>query len=204
MEFVYHGTLQELTDTIHDTAKKCGKDLVVYDEEPGILKIGFQRLGHHGGRFFVANITETDTGVILQGEFADIYSDKRESHAQRFFSLLGGFAMVYILMELVLQSIWLPVFHFSHIWIPFLLPIPVLICLRINAIKEEKQMDANFIGFMSTLTAKYCPYLNEYLDKGCCYDLQMICDGYIKDSALPEIKIDKTELSKQCQNCKLR
>ena len=204
MRFVYNGTLEELITAIHSTAKAYSKDIVVYEEEPDVLKIGFQRLGHNGGRFFVANVTETDTAVFLQGELVDIDSDKPRSNARSFWSLLGALAMIYSLIELVLQIIWLPIFHFSHIWIPLILPLPALIFLRIRAIKEEKKIDAAFIAFISTFTAKFCPYLNEYIDEGCCYDLQMICDGYIKDSALPEIKVDKTELSKQCQDCKLR
>ena len=204
MRFVYNGTLEELIAAIHSTVKAYSKDIVVHEEEPDVLKIGYQRLGHSGGRFFVANVTETDTSVFLQGKLVDIYSDKPESKARSFWSLLGALAMFYFLIELVLQIIWLPIFHFSHIWIPLILPLPALIFLRTRAIKEEKKIDADFIAFMSTFTAKFCPYLNEYIDEGCCYDLQMICDGYIKDSALPEIKVDKTELSKQCQNCKLR
>ena len=204
MRFVYNGTLEELIATIHATAKAYSKDIVVHEEEPDVLNIGFQRLGHNGGRFFVANVTETDTSVFLQGKLVDIDSDKPRSTARSFWSLLAAFAMFYILIELVLQIIWLPIFQFSNIWIPLILPLPALIFLRMRAIKEEKKIDADFIAFMSTFTAKFCPYLNEYIDGGCCYDLQMICDGYIKDSALPEIKVDKTELSNQCQNCKLR
>ena len=204
MQFVFNGTLEELKSTIRTKAQALNKDIVVYHNDPNTLEIGFQQLGHSGGRFFVANVTETDTSVFLQGKLVDIYSDKPESKAQSFWSLLGALAMLYVLIELVLQIIWLPIFHFSHIWIPLILPLPALIFLRMRAMKEEKEVDANFIAFMSTFAAKFCPYLNEYIDEGCCYDLQMICDGYIKDSALPEIKIDKTELSKQCQNCKLR
>ena len=204
MQFVFNGTLDELKSTIRTKAQELNKDIVVYHNEPDSLEIGFQRLGHSGGRFFVANVTETDTDVFLQGKLVDIYSAKPESNARRFWSLIGAFAMFYILIELVLQIIWLPIFHFSHIWIPLILPLPALIFLRKRVIREEKKIDADFIAFMSTFTAKFCPYLNEYIDEGCCYDLQRICDGYIKDSALPEIKVDKTQLSKQCQKCKPR
>ena len=204
MRFVYNGTLNELIATIHATAKAYSKDIVVYEEEPDVLKIGFQRLGHSGGRFFVANVSETDTAVFLQGEIVNIYSEKPESNARSFLSLLGAFAVFYVLIELVLQIIWLPVFHFSYIWIPLFLPLPALIFLRIRAIKEEKKIDADFVAFMSIFTAKFCAYLNEYIEEGCCYDLQMICDGYIKDSALPEVKVDKKRLIKQCQKCRIR
>ena len=204
MRFVFHGTLGELKETIHCKARENNKDIVIYSNEPNILEIGFQRLGHDGGRFFVANVTENDTSIILQGELVDIYSDKIESNARRFWSLLGAFAMFYFLIELILQIIWLPIFHFSYIWIPLILPLPALIFFRMRAIKEEKKIDADFVAFMSTFAAKFCPYLNEYIDEGCCYDLQMICDGYIKDSALPEIKVQKTQLSKQCQKCRIK
>ena len=204
MRFAYDGTLEELVTEIRSKAKEYSKDIIVHEEDLNMLKIGFQRLGHSGGRFFVANVTETDTAVFLQGDLIDIYSDKPESSVRRFLNLLGAFAMFYILFELVLQIIWLPIFRFSYIWIPLMLPLPVLIFLRMRAIKEEKKTDADFIAFMSTFTAKFCPYLNKYIDEGCCYDLQMICDGYIKDSAFPEVKVDKTELSKQCQKCRIR
>ena len=204
MQFVFNGTLEELKSTIRTKAQALNKDIVVYHNDPNTLEIGFQRLGHSGGRFFVANVTETDTAVFLQGKLVDIYSGEPESNPRRFWSLLGTFVMFYILIELVLQILWLPIFHFSHIWIPLILPLPAFIFLRVRAIREEKKIDADFIAFMTTFAAKFCPYLNEYIDEGCCYDLQMICDGYIKDSALPEVKVDKTQLSKQCQKCRIR
>ena len=48
----------------------------------------------------------------------------------------------------------------------------------------------------------YCSYLNENIEDGMCYDLQMIGDGYIKEAALPEISIDKEELNEYCSKCK--
>ena len=48
----------------------------------------------------------------------------------------------------------------------------------------------------------YCSYLEQYIDDGICYDLQMITDGFIKSSALPEIKIDKEKCATHCSNCK--
>lgn len=47
----------------------------------------------------------------------------------------------------------------------------------------------------------YCSYLNENIEEGMCYDLQMVGDSYIKESALPEIKIDKEKLNEHCSNC---
>ena len=136
MQFVFNGTLEELKSTIRTKAQALNKDIVVYHNDQNTLEIGFQRLGHSGGRFFAAKVTETDTSVFLQGKFVNIYSGKPESNAQGFWSLLGAFVMFYILIELVLQILWLPIFHFSHIWIPLILPLPALIFLRMRAMKE--------------------------------------------------------------------
>ena len=48
----------------------------------------------------------------------------------------------------------------------------------------------------------FCSYLNKNIEEGMCYDLQMISGGYIKESALPELKINKQELYKHCSKCK--
>ena len=48
----------------------------------------------------------------------------------------------------------------------------------------------------------YCSYLNKNIEEGMCYDLQMIGNSYIKESALPEISIDKEELNEHCSKCK--
>ncbi len=48
----------------------------------------------------------------------------------------------------------------------------------------------------------YCSYLNENIEEGMCYDLQMIGNSYIKESALPETNINKEKLNEHCSNCK--
>ena len=47
----------------------------------------------------------------------------------------------------------------------------------------------------------FCTYLKQLVDSGLCYDLQMISNGFIKPSVLPDLKIDKTELIRCCMNC---
>lgn len=204
MQFIFNGTLAELMDRIRREAREQGRNIVVYHDDPDVLKIGFHRSYHNGGRFFIAKLTETENGIILDGSIGYIVGGEVLRKWQAFLDWLKAFVFFYFLMEAVLMLIWLPIFHFSHLWIPLVQPLIAEAALKINSRRFFKKLDAEFITFLSGFTAKFCPYLNEYIDEGCCYDLQKICDGYIKDSALPEIKIDKTELSKQCQNCKLR
>lgn len=40
----------------------------------------------------------------------------------------------------------------------------------------------------------YCIYLKKLIDEGLCYDMQMISEGFIKPSLLPDIDIDKEKL----------
>lgn len=49
---------------------------------------------------------------------------------------------------------------------------------------------------------RYCFYLEEYVEEGLCYDLQMITLGYIKPTDLHEIKMDKEKCMKCCSECK--
>lgn len=49
---------------------------------------------------------------------------------------------------------------------------------------------------------RYCSFLEEFIDDGLCYDLQMIIGNYIKPSALPEINIDKEKCARCCSECK--
>lgn len=61
--------------------------------------------------------------------------------------------------------------------------------------KRREQTQAEYV---------YCEYMREYIQYGCCYDMQMIGGGYISQSALPDIPIDREKLEKCCADCKNR
>ena len=69
---------------------------------------------------------------------------------------------------------------------------------------QENSLNAEWNQFRKKAESeyRYCSYLEEYIDDGLCYDLQMITGNYIKPSALPEIKIDKAKCAKCCFECK--
>lgn len=52
----------------------------------------------------------------------------------------------------------------------------------------------------SEAECRYCGYLGEYIEEGLCYDIQMICAGYIKPSALEEYVLGDDTL-KHCAEC---
>ena len=69
---------------------------------------------------------------------------------------------------------------------------------------EENNLTDEFKKYREEVESEYvyCSYLQEYISEGECYDMQMIKDGFIKQSALPDSQIDKEELEKHCVNCK--
>ena len=69
---------------------------------------------------------------------------------------------------------------------------------------EKNNLTSEFKKYREEVESKcvYCAYLQDYISDGCCYDMQMIKCGYIKQSALPDIHIDKENLEKQCADCK--
>lgn len=69
---------------------------------------------------------------------------------------------------------------------------------------EENKLTEEFNAFREKEESQYyyCSYLQEYLDPGYCYDMQMIVEGFIKRKVLSEIHIDKTKLSECCSSCK--
>ena len=73
---------------------------------------------------------------------------------------------------------------------------------------EVRQMNEIRTGHVMLMTREqwerfvYCAYLNRNVDEGLCYDIQMISNGFIKPSALPDIKIDKAVALKVCEGCR--
>ena len=69
---------------------------------------------------------------------------------------------------------------------------------------EENNLTSEFEKLRQEAESEcvYCAYLQDYISAGCCYDMQMIKGGYVKQSALPDIQIDKEKLEKHCADCK--
>ena len=69
---------------------------------------------------------------------------------------------------------------------------------------EENQLTAEWNTYREKAESEfsYCPYFEQYIDKGFCYDLQMIIGGFVSPTVLPEVKIDKVQCAKHCATCK--
>lgn len=185
MQFVFNGTLEELKETISFKAKEHNKDILVYHNEPNTLKIGFQRLGHSGGRFFVSNITVQNGNVILDGETKNIFPNTRKSKIGYLWSEFTSYLFAYIILEIIILIPWIFLRNIASIWIPLGLPIIYLVIRNFLNRKEEKKDDKQFVDFMSMFTT-YADTESEFYQP--CWDdvykrldlvrgkLQSVCD----------------------------
>ena len=69
---------------------------------------------------------------------------------------------------------------------------------------EENNLAAEWRDFRKKAESEYrfCSYLEEYIEEGLCYDLQLIAENCTKASALHEINVDTEKCAKCCYECK--
>ncbi|MEE1026240.1 MAG: hypothetical protein U0L55_04465 [Acutalibacteraceae bacterium] len=180
MKFIFNGRLDELKETIRLKAKEYNKNIVIYDNEPNILEIGFQRLGHSSGRFFIANVTEESDKVILDGEIKNVFPNQKKSKGGRIWSEFTEYLLAYIFLEILLIIPWLFLRNVISLWMPLILPIIYLIIRHFLNKKYDEKLDKEFAEFMSFCTAYTTDEHNWYdvykkldLAQG---KLQTICD----------------------------
>lgn len=153
MQFVFQGTLDELIDTIRTKSKALHKDIVVYHDKPDILRIGFQRLGHSGGRFFVADVLEKDDLVILNGDTRNIFPQKAPEWLYRVWGYIDEFLLDYLALGFMPWVVWFFVHEYVSIWIPLLFPFPMMVLLELKSRKANANPDDVFYQFMTMVTS---------------------------------------------------
>jgi hypothetical protein len=180
MKFIFNGTLDELKETMQLKAKEYNKDIVVYDNEPNILEIGFQRLSHNGGRFFIASVTEESNKVILDGEIKDVFDNQKKTKIGRIWNEFTEYLLAYIFLEILLIIPWIFLRNIISLWIPLILPVIYLIIRHFLNKKYDDKLDKEFAEFMSYCTVYTTDKQNWYdvykkldLAQG---KLQSICD----------------------------
>ena len=152
MKFVFTGTMDELKEAIARAAKESHKDIVVYNTDPNILEIGFCRLGYNAGRFFVANITEENGTVTLDGEIKNIDHSNFESRSSDFLGLLFWYVVGYMILAIPPMILWLFLRRFVSIWIPLLLPFAYMAIRPLLNKRENEKLDKSFVDFMASFS----------------------------------------------------
>lgn len=152
MRLFFNGTLDELEDTILENARESHKDIVVYHNDPDILEIGFYRLGHSAGRFFVANITEENGTVTLDGEIKNIDHSSVGSRSSDFWGLLFWYIVGYMILAIPPMILWLFLRRFVSIFIPLALPIAYMAIRPLLNKRENEKLDKSFVDFMASFS----------------------------------------------------
>lgn len=150
MKFLFNGTLDALKETIRQKARERQQDIVVYHTDPDVLEIGFCRLGYNAGRFFIANITEENGAVTLNGEIKNIYHNSSGNRTSEFQEWLSAFVIGYIFLEIPLFILWLFLRRFVSIWIPLALPLIYIATRPFFNKRENEKLDKAFLEFMSS------------------------------------------------------
>ncbi|MBP3692019.1 MAG: hypothetical protein J6I80_02105 [Clostridia bacterium] len=222
MQFVFNGKLDELKETIRIKAKEHNKDIVIYSNEPSNLEIGFQRLSHNGGRFFIAKVTEQSNKVILEGKFKDVFDNQKKSMVGLIWNEFTTYLLAYIFLEILLIIPWIFLKNIINLWIPLILPVIYLIIRHFLNKKYDDKLDKEFTEFMSLCTSYISDEHNWYdvykkldLAQG---KLQTICDddqdmllityedgmqidvGYIEDDKIYYITVVKDDTMESWNN----
>ena len=157
MQFVFKGNSEDVKKAITAMAQDQQKDIVIYQDTPNTLRIGFLRLGYSGGRFFIANVHAD--GMDPEQNNADT-----RKTFQKIRDMLLEIMAVYGVLALISLMIWW-IFDFRHLWIPFAISGIITIGIRLLMLfPSEKRSfeteDEEFLKFMATVAEvqkKYVP-----------------------------------------------
>lgn len=164
MQFIFKGTIEELKEKTKAVAKIMRKNIRLVHDSPDVLEIGFLRLTHTSGRFFVSNIREENGQIVLDGEFKKRDHQIPKQSAREFFKKLwGGFialVAIYVFLALIPMAIW-DIFNFPPSGTPFLIPLVIIAAFWLVSLIVDikrrigygfKKEDEEFIRFMNIVT----------------------------------------------------
>lgn len=160
MKFQYSGSMQDLLNALEREIISSKREYRLEYDGNGKLSIGFQRLGHSGGRWFVADIRIEDDKTILVGEFQDIFISSQNEETvkgkvQKFLIGLMLNGTAYLFLFGVMMLIW-KFAKLENLLIPIVFPIVVLILLKIGTKPSSTESDRKFIAFMTQVVG--CEY----------------------------------------------
>ncbi len=165
MQFIFNGTLPELKVKIQSYGETLSRDIIICQDQPKTLEIGFLRLGRRGGRYFVANIIESTDTIILDGEIMN-QSIPFPKNTQNTFRKIGkallGSIIVYIFFGLILWPLWWA-FRAPHFWLSLLLPILPLLFFLLPSPPELRKKERSY----DCEDEDFCLFMNTVCGKGC-------------------------------------
>ena len=115
------------------------------------------RLGHSGGRFFIADVTEENDRIILKGETKDVYESQNYGKIGGICSEASSYLLAYVFLEIPLLLLWLLIKDSVGVWVPLVLPVIYLLIRHLLNRKEDEKLDREFTEFMALCTAYTSP-----------------------------------------------
>lgn len=116
--------------------------------EAGNVKIGFLRSGHSGGRWYIASVTQNTSSVELSGTIQDVDLDQCTSRAKVLVRSFFSWVFIYLVFLIIPLLLWLVVFRNAYLFVPFCVPVPLLLALRLIRRMEDRKQDQKFLAFM--------------------------------------------------------
>lgn len=144
----YSGTIDELKNNIIKNAEAAGKEILLDEAGTDKLNIGFQRLGHTGGRWYAADIERAERTVKLSGEIKNIFANTPKNEFLNQIKNAVEWLIIYFLFSIIPFKLWRLFFKTVPVYIPLLIPALIVVFLMIIRRKEEKAMDEDFLRFM--------------------------------------------------------
>ena len=157
MQFEFYENKEKFLSTLQSKIKECSNDFIYECPDEHHINIGFQRLGHSGGRWLIAEIICKNNHTILNGSFKDIYLSSKKNLKNRILEIISNiliYIIIYLFLPGVFYMLWLMT-ELNYI-ILFIAPIIIILILRLNGIYENHRIDKKFINFMiNEMSCKY-------------------------------------------------
>lgn len=149
MQFEFYESKDKFLTKLQLKIKESSNDYICEYPDELHINIGFHRLGHSGGRWFIADIICKNNHTTLNGSFKDIFLFSQKNYKSRISEFLTNI-LIYLIMYFILHGIFLIIWlfiRFNYI-ILFALPIIIIFLLLLNGTYTNHKIDKKFIDFM--------------------------------------------------------
>ena len=136
IKFEFNGSKDKFLKELKFGIKESLKDYRYEFPDDNHINIGFKRLGHSGGRWFISEFKCENNQTILNGSFKDVYLTPHNRIAEFFINIFFHI-IVYLILFGIIFGIWL-INRFNNI-VLFALPIIIILALRFIAIYQDHQ-----------------------------------------------------------------
>ena len=157
MHFVFDGTPEELVAAIRARTRKWRKNIRLGNLQSDRIDIGFQRLGHNGGRWLIAEMSFDNGKTTISGEFSNVFHQyaqkppgaQGDSKSSFIATVILGLLLLYLIWLIIPVALWLLIFGKKLLFVPFLAVAVLLFPQALASKTPHASDDRKFIRFMT-------------------------------------------------------